>query len=1267
MMSSPLGNYELLAKHFGGSQPNSGDIANFILLNSPVGSGKIGSKKEGNDPSLMGRIFDILSRGNYASANLAKAGMEHTNPLSAIWRGITGEEKTTYADILDKSGMRRGAERSLLSFALDVGLDPTTYIPVAGIASKLKSATKAGKASAESARVLADVPTAQRVIRQGDIPVNPENYGLPSGPAVPSALRGSGIPSQDSVLQSKNAILPVSDTRPATDAPIRISDTAWPGSNPSAPTLPGMDRMVPSLSKIKAPVDDAVESAAKEVPGQQALRFPDFNVTKIRKANTAVTAPAVDVASESAEATVKAVSEGSVEAAAKTVAKPAVIVDARSQRHADDILAKWTDSSTAELNKKYPDTINAKQQVKLYFRALDAAKSMFKNPNSPANVAKVRSNALKIYTAIENTLEARGKSLRIDSGETVKLSQVIEKVKDLLSPADLKRSVLASEQASSVASEFVNPVKGSFVWKAIEDLRAGSAIKDTPTVKEIISKIADSKSQMTASNKLSDAQTKDFDKFLKEFGKATAKAEGVSPAAAKATENLITANITSYKSIAQVAVEQNSRMLDDVIATGKQNTQTNKVLTRALEKDLGKLPSWSTGDNKAVESVMGRVATWWGQKDLRSYSLNAIGAAKATATVREHVLSDLFKPFNLAQRHEALKLAQGIGVPSSAETAELAVEIQKMVDNLVGRAAGQSVLFRSAVDFKLLNKWMNRYVVGFQFSKGKAKNLLGQEVDYSKGTDWVNSWKTADIKQDPHLFLFNFQQAMEQATREKAMFVDLAERFGSVVPGKGYRVKIQGHPYLEGYHFTEDIAKQIPRVIKDWSMDAWHPKSPAVGLYDRVMSMWKSGVTIYRPGHHVRNIIGDVYLGWMDGVNSVRPYVLAAKVQKSMHGAYTTMMDVEKLVDAGVLSKNFKTPAPNQILFRNKSGVPFTAEQIAAVAHNKGLLEHTSTLEDIIDMGVTGKNKILDAKPFGGKVQGVARGASELQSHNARLAHFIDKVSKSHGSNLDDIFEQASRRARKWHPTGLDLTDFEKKYMRRIMPFYSWMRKSLPLLAEGLLMNPGKAVSASKASEAIQDYQGIVTPGRDDPFPVDQMFPEWMRTEGLGPIGLPDGLLGSVSNQSPPGYVMAGMGVNPLTSMIGQLEDPGKMALTGLTPAIQVPVELMSGTKLSTGQPIRGLDAPEGAMGQYVGEQLPIWSALQGILGVTPTGGATSAANKSSTAQRQALTNFLTGLGVQGSGPYVKQGRFEKQAPIDAKRKAGKEQLLKMLRERTGN
>jgi hypothetical protein len=241
--------------------------------------------------------------------------------------------------------------------------------------------------------------------------------------------------------------------------------------------------------------------------------------------------------------------------------------------------------------------------------------------------------------------------------------------------------------------------------------------------------------------------------------------------------------------------------------------------------------------------------------------------------------------------------------------------------------------------------------------------------------------------------MFRAMQAIEQATREKGLFDDLGERFGSSVYGKEYTTKIEGLPYIEGYYFPPDIAKQIPRVIKDWTLGS-SSSNQMIKLYDKVLSMWKTLATIYRPAHHIRNLVGDVYMGMMDGVISVRPYTLAVRVMRQMKGAYETMADVDRLVEVGALSERALAPLPGATLFSNKSGVHFTAEQIAAVAHQKGLFEHVKTLEDIIDLG-SSKRGLAFTRPLAGAAQRVARGASELESHATRLAHFIDVISKS--------------------------------------------------------------------------------------------------------------------------------------------------------------------------------------------------------------------------------------------------------------------------------
>lgn len=1228
--------FDTLVQYFGRpvSAPKSLDVAKYILLNAaterPLGPGSLDNG--GNEPSLMGRIFDVLSRPNYAMAEAFRTG---GNP-EAIWQGLSGKNKTTFSDVLAERGVEDPKLRAYGGLLLDIGLDPTTYIPGGAIAkgaSKLKGAVRGTK---DFSRVVAsDKNLAQKLLDRGD-PVYPEAFGLPreTTPEIPEILRR---PEQSTeFVLGRNSLR---DQEPPTRRELGATSTV-----PGQLELP-FEGMPSNLPQRDTGLDEVEPPVGKEVPGtvgQVPFRFPDFTVKGARS----------KAAVDKAEDIVQKAATGDSESMLRMLPQPdQVKIGAREQRAAAEIVAAWDNSkSTAHINQKYPETLNARQQVRLYQSALEKARKRFRNPNARVNKTRISSDAYKIYLATERALEAKGLVPRIGTGENVRMSEVIQQLG-------------GHSRATEVLSEFGNEIKaGSPTWQVIEALRARGSVTETKTVQNIIEKIQESHVVTEKSNLVSDGFIDQFDRVIKKIGSASARAEGLSPAAIRATDSLINDALQSGKSPAQLVIEQKAKMIDEILAKGKANADVTHATTKALEADLGKLPQWAVTDNKAVEFFMSRVATWWGQKDLRPLSLNAIGSSNATAAARGQALDNLFAPFKVPERHEAMRLAQGLGQPSTPEVFQLANQITRLMDNLVGQATGHSVVTRSAIHMEAINKWMNHYKVGFHFTNKTAKDMTGKTVDYSKGTDWLQSWKSAQITEDPKIFLFKLQQALEHATREKALFDEVGERFGARAPGKGYTNKIKGCPYLDGYWFPNDIAQQIPRFVRDWNLPGWNPQSKIVRLYDRVLSMWKSGVTIYRPAHHLRNMVGDVYLGWMDGVNSLRPYTLAARVQRSMRGSYDTLENVDELVRVGILGKQYGTPMPGQVLFKNKSGVTFTAEQIGAVAHQKGLLEHANTLEDIIDMGDNSR-----IKPFGGRVQKVARGASELQNHNARLAHFIDKVMKSRGTDLDEIFEQASRRARKWHPSGLDLTDFERTSMRRIIPFYSWMRKSLPLLLEGLVMNPGKALIPAKIYDAMQEANGVDTPGRTDPFPVDQMFPEWIRAQGVGPISGPDGMLGSISNQSPPGYVMGGMGLNPLTELMTQIESPGRSLTSSLTPALSIPIELMTGRKLFTGEPISGADARPGAAEQYIGEQIPFFSAVQGITGVTPFGTETkSAARSGGDASLEALINWLTGAGIKGTGPYINQGRYEKQAPLRTQRSVDKEKFLEYLRSQVG-
>ena len=153
-----------------------------------------------------------------------------------------------------------------------------------------------------------------------------------------------------------------------------------------------------------------------------------------------------------------------------------------------------------------------------------------------------------------------------------------------------------------------------------------------------------------------------------------------------------------------------------------------------------------------------------------------------------------------------------------------------------------------------------------------------------------------------------------------------------------------------------------------------------------------------------------------------------------------------------------------------------------------------------------------------------------------------------------------------------------------------------------------------------------------DPFPYDQLFPDWIREKGIGPVAGPDSGLTSFLGGAP-GYSVVNPG-NPTMDLISQLNNPGKMTMGMLNPAARIPIELSTGRDSQSGAPIDGVTDVD-----YIAKQLP---------GVSHVGRATgefgvsdSIKAGSSGYNMQNIINLLFGAGVQNTGPYKKSAEFD--------------------------
>jgi hypothetical protein len=114
-------------------------------------------------------LFDILSRGQYASANTVKKIVEG-KPLEvpkAAWEGLIGKEKGNYRDIIEQVAPNvPDAVKNIGGFIGDVVLDPTTYL--SGGTTKLGKLKTISKGR-EGLEALKDLKTAEELAKTGKL------------------------------------------------------------------------------------------------------------------------------------------------------------------------------------------------------------------------------------------------------------------------------------------------------------------------------------------------------------------------------------------------------------------------------------------------------------------------------------------------------------------------------------------------------------------------------------------------------------------------------------------------------------------------------------------------------------------------------------------------------------------------------------------------------------------------------------------------------------------------------------------------------------------------------------------------------------------------------------------------------------------------------------------------------------------------------------------------------------------------------------------
>jgi hypothetical protein len=1208
---------------------------------NPYKSNEEADRKDPRGPSFVNRVLDILSRPLYAVMNPVKEELEENRDkakqgdllgalkgsadllspitqLDRMWEGFSGREKTTGRDLLKASTLDEklpGPAEAGIGFGLDVLGDPLTYVGGIGLASKIgkgaKTSTEALRAVEEgtqqSAQSIAGKISERAAQQAVDTRVVIPKPGMPAPKLTdPPRLFEAG-PGPTKITENSPLSGPV-PTDPIPSTP-KAMLALPPGPGAAQPRA--MDILQEALENSKggkSELNTLIKALPEDADPMTALKALNEQIQTVKSPISQ------NILRKQAEKLQAGVKPADILSEARVTPPPFPEVT---------IGQRWVDTARAAaqsfLKNNRIKNINHVGQTNLYNKILHSASKVRKD--------RRQFHVLQMLRIAEDEILSAGRHLTDAEGISVRLSDIA----NLSGGARVLNSKLVDDFRRARPSQQVEDLKAFTTPQVVSDI-LDPVIKTGADIAETVQHMPPSQTVMIGSQ------------LSKELGKIAEQA-GASTKEAKAAKEFIDDLFNPIRDKLYSPTMQEARSLVRQSSTGVMDSATLTKITEETYKALGanpKILGRQVDQSMVVEGIMTKFATWWGAKDLKPFSREYIDTARNVASAFSETMTPLVRHTTPTARQKAWVVATGKMSASGPEEQALADQFKYLVERLMGTHGitenSEAVVLRSATTLKELNEELPKTL---QLIDKKGTDSIGQAFDYTNG-QWMHSWKEWAVK-EPAEALYQLTRSLQMVTRKNGMWDDAAARWGMPIKGGEYQHSVANIPRLAHTYFPKQIASQLDSLQKQLTRDVFKTPHKSIELFDKVQRMWKTGVTIYSPSHHIRNLNGDIYLAALDGVVSPRPYAIATKVLHAYPTRYKDLESVFNIMDPKLRETALKA-RPGNVVLTTRRGEKVTSEQLYRAAESQGLFIRAQHIEDLVGnespaFGTFGAG----IQPFGGRVHGAATRVSELRDHWVRLAHFADILTKSN-QPLRVAIEQAGRRVKKFHPDGMDLTGFEQNVLRRVIPFYSWMRKATPLIIEGAIMRPHITLAFPKAMSNMQAVTGIESEGPGDPFPVDQMFPEWIREKGVGPILNPGSGLGRDENWrgEAPGYTIVNP-TNPFTDQVAQLGNPAKSLLSSLTPAARIPIELLTG-QTSLGIPLENV---EGGTPGYLAQQIPAVGIGARLTGQT---------RDNEEWNPEQLLNWLTSAGITGTGPYQQQAQTEL-----------RDRLAQMAKERRGD
>ena len=250
----------------------------------------------------------------------------------------------------------------------------------------------------------------------------------------------------------------------------------------------------------------------------------------------------------------------------------------------------------------------------------------------------------------------------------------------------------------------------------------------------------------------------------------------------------------------------------------------------------------------------------------------------------------------------------------------------------------------------------------------------------------------------------------------------------------------------------------VDKVNKMSKMQQAELQPKLLTLYDKFLKSWKAANTLVAPSFHVQNAASNAFQSFLSiGSDALNP--------KSIK-----------------LAKNIlSTNDPYQTV--KISGKKYTYQKLNRLAKKYGVIDENFATYDF------GKDKPTRWEL--GQRNADLQKLSDVKWKDSPIWDSVLQASTVIGSNIESIqrmnlwicrlkkgddFEEATRKVDQFLFDYSDLTDFEQNIMKRVIPFYTFMRKNIPMELEAMLNTPSIFRNINYGIDEIQNMDENTVP-----------------------------------------------------------------------------------------------------------------------------------------------------------------------------------------------